>query len=276
MATTTLNASQQNAFDLISSQLAAWGISTLNADLKNLILHGDTSPDTLTLALSNTAAYKTRFAGNDIRIKNGLQALQPAQYVATETSYRDILRSYGVPAGFYDTNQDLVDFIGKDVSPAELDARAKIAHDQYEAASPTMKAEWTQYFGKGDAIASILDPDRALALIQNQATQVQIGTHAADNGLQVGQSRAEQLQQAGVTDAQALQGYQQIAANMPTDQDIAKRFGTSFDQSQEENDLLLNQGAATDKRRTLYNEEAGLFNGQSGLASGALGVSQSY
>lgn len=275
MATKPLNPTQQNAFDLVASQLAAWGLSTLLPDLRTFILRGDTAPDTLTLALSNTAAYKARFAGNEIRIKNGLQALTPAQYVATETQYADILRSYGLPAGFYDSHQDFTDFIGKDISAAELDARAKIAHDQYEAAPATTKALWQQYYGtKGDAIAAILDPAVATQVIQDRSTQVAIGGAAAQQGLAVNQQRAQQLQQAGVTGQQAQAGYQQIAKAQPFDNSIAQRFGTTFGLQQEENSVLLGTAADTQKRQTLYDEEQALFKSHGGASANSLSTTQ--
>jgi hypothetical protein len=270
-----LNSTQQNVFDLIAQQLASWGLASLNGDLKNLIVSGDTAPDTLTLALSNTAAYKARFAGNEIRIKNGLQALSPAQYVATETQYAGILRSYGLPAGFYDSHSDFTDFIGKDISAAELDARAKIAHDQYEAAPDTTKALWAQYYGtKGDAIAGILDPTVATQVIQDRSTQVAIGGAAAQQGLAVNQSRAQQLQQAGVTGQQAQVGYQQIAKAQQFDNSIAQRFGTTFGLNQEENSVLLGNATDDRQRQTLYNEETALFKAHGGATKDSLSVGQ--
>jgi len=274
-AAPALNPTQQNAFDLVAQQLAAWGLASLNGDLKNLIVQGDTAPDTLTLALSNTAAYKARFIGNETRIKNGLQALTPAQYVATETQYSDILRSYGLPAGFYDKQSDFTDFIGKDISAAELDARAKIAHDQYEAAPAATKALWGQYYGtKGDAIAGILDPTVATQVIQDRGTQVAIGGAAAQQGLAVNQQRAQQLQQAGVSATQAQSGYQQIAKSLPFDNSIAQRFGAQFGQQQEENSVLLGNAADTQQRQTLYDEEQALFQGHGGATANTLGAVQ--
>ena len=270
-----LNPTQQNAFDLVASQLAAWGLSSLLPDLRTFILQGDTAPDTLTLALSNTDAYKARFIGNETRIKNGLQALTPAQYVATETQYADILRSYGLPAGFYDKHSDFTDFIGKDISAAELDARAKIAHDQYEAAPAATKALWQQYYGtKGDATSGILDPAVATQVIQDRSTQVAIGGAAAQQGLAVNQKRAQQLQQAGVTGQQAQAGYQQIVKSMPFDNSIAQRFGTTFGQQQEENSILLGDAADTQKRQTLYDEEQALFKGHGGASANSLSTGQ--
>jgi hypothetical protein len=273
----TLSQTQNDAIALMTSTLNSWGLGSLVTDLRNLVIKGDTQPDTLSLALSQTDAYKTRFAGNAERMAKGLPELTPAQYIATEEQYRNTLQSYGLPSGFYDKPADFTKFIANDLSPAEIDARAKVAHDQYMAQPDDVKALWGQYFGtKGDAIAAILDPDVATSIIQDRATQVGIGAAAVQQGLTTNQARAQKFQQSGVTIAQARAAYQQIATAAPTDQAIAARFGTTFDQGQEENDLLLGDGAAGAKRKTLYSEESGLFSGKSGGASAeALGVSQS-
>lgn len=275
--TDPLTKDQQDAFDLLSATLTSWGLTDLAADLRKLIVAGNTNPDTLALALSQTDAYKTRFKGNDARRAAGLPELQPAQYIALEEQYSNILKSYGLPPGFYDSHDDFTKFIGNDLSPAELDARAKIAHDQYIAAPSYVKDLWTQYFGgPGDAIALILDPNTATSVIQDRATQVGIGGAAAAQGLGVSQARAQDLQQRGVTLAGAQKAYQDIAQAMPTDQAIAQRFGTAFDQSDEENDLLLGNAEATTRRQTLYDEEQGLFRSRVSQDSNSIGVSQQY
>lgn len=275
--TINLDTTQQDAIALMTQLLNSWGLSTLTGDLKQLIIAGDTNSDTLSLALSQTQAYKTRFAANDKRVAAGLPALNPAQYIATEEQYRNTLRSYGLPAGFYDKNSDFTDFIAKDISPTELDARAKIAHDQFMAAPDATKQLWASYgFSKGDAIAGILDPDIATSVIQDRAQQVAIGGAGAAQGFAVNQPRAQQFQQAGVTIAQAQNAYQQIAQAFGTDQNIASRFGTTFDQAQEENSAVLGQGEAVNKRQTLYDEEKALFQGHGGADAQTLGVSQSY
>ena len=271
-----LDPTQTDALALMSATLKSWGLSTLLADLKGFVIRGDTNADTLGLALSQTAAYKTRFAGNAIRVKNGMAELTPAQYLATEEQYRNTLQAYGLPPGFYDKPSDFTQFIGHDISPAELDSRAKVAHDQYIAQPDDVKALWSQYYGtKGDAIAAILDPTVATQLIADRGTQVGIGAEAIHHGINVGQPRAQQFQQAGVTIAQARTAYGQIAQSAPTDQAIAARFGTTFDQQQEENDLLLGDAAAHQARTTLYGEEDALFKGHGGADAQSLGAVQS-
>lgn len=272
-----LSNGQQSAFDLLNATLASWGLSSLSNVLRTLVLKGDTNPDTLSLELSQTKEYKQRFAANEARAKAGLPQLKPAEYIAMEEGYRNVLNAYGFPKGFYDSRDDFTKLIAGDVSVDEVRARAQVAHDQYMNAPGYVKTLWGQYFGtKGDALAAILDPNTATQLIQDRGQQVALGGAAAQVGLGIDQKRAQQLQQAGITLDGARQAYQKIATALPTDQSIAQRFGTSFDQTQEENDLLLGNAQAGVKRQTLYSSEQALFHGSSGLSSDAIGVSHDY
>jgi hypothetical protein len=272
----SLNSTQQGIYDLMLATLKSWGLETLGTDLKNFIVKGDTSPDTLTLELANTDAYKKRFAGNELRKKNGLPELNPAQYLGVEEQYNNVMRAYGLPAGFYDQHEDFTKMIGNGLSPDELKTRAQAAHDQYIAAPEYVKNLWSQYFGNspGDAIAAILDPTVATAVIQDRANQVGIGGAGAQFGLAVSGARAKEFSQAGVTLSGAQKAYQQIAASIGQDQSIAKRFGQQFGQQDEENDLLLGDAQAGMKRRGLYNQEEALFRGSSGLDQSSIGAKQ--
>ena len=275
--TPALTPDQSNAFALMSDTLTQWGLASLIPDLRNLIVQGDTNSDTLSLALSQTQAYKERFAGNEIRQQKGLPALTPAQYIATEEQYRNAMQAYGLPSGYFDKPQDFTNLIGNDVSPSEVAERAQVAHDQYLAAPDDWKSLWKSYgFTDGDAIASILDPNVGTQIIKDRAGQVAIGGAAADQGFAVSQQRAQQFQQQGVTLAGAQKAYAQIAQSLPTDSAIAQRFGTQFGQTQEENDLLLNSSTAAQTRNTLYHSEEALFKGTASADSNALGVSQAH
>lgn len=254
----------QSALNLMAQTLKSWGLESLAGDLKGLLVQGITSNDTLSLALSQTDAYKQRFSANADRLKNKLPELTPAQYIATEEQYRNLLKSYGLPPGFYDQNSDLSKFIGNDVSPTELESRLKVATDQYMNADAVTRDTWQQYFGltQGDAVAHMLDPTKySLTDLTNKATQVGIGSSAQEQGLGVSADRANYLQTRGVTLAQAQQAYANIGSSFGTDQSIATRFGSSIDQNTEENARLLNEGADVNKISQLYSQEQALFKG---------------
>lgn len=273
----TVDQHQQSAYDLLRQTLNDWGLGDLFKYAKQFATQG-LSGDEITLKLQQTDEYKTRFAGNDLRKAAGLSTLSPAQYIALEEQYRQVLTQYGLPSGFYDSHADFNKFIGGDVSPAELQARAAVASQQYLMAPQEFRDYWANYgLTPGDAVASILDPHHeSLASLQDKANAVAVGGSALQQGINVTAQRATDLARNGVTLAQARAAYQRIAAHGQTDASIASRFGTTFDQTDEENDLLLSNGEAARKRNLLYSEEAAQFGGHAGASTQSLSASANY
>jgi hypothetical protein len=270
MATKPLDPTQAGAAAIIKSYLDAWGISDLYKDALALIKQG-LNDDAILVQLESTDTYKKRFSANEDRKKKGLSVLSPAEYIAAENSYKQVLRSYGLPAGFYDSNDDVKQFLANDVSPSELSARAQNAQKIWLTGNPDYRSVWKDFYGlsDGDAIAAMLDPNTALPLIDQKVTATQIGAAARRQGIAVNADRAGQLGGLGVDEQTALKGYGAIAANQATDQSIAQRFGDQFDITDEENDQLLGLASAQRKRRRLYGAETGLFSEQAGSDKGA-------
>jgi hypothetical protein len=264
---------QQSAIAFFQQQLAAWGIPQLAADAAKLVKQG-LGADAITLALRQSDAYKKRFAANDLRRKAGLAELSPAEYVATETAYAQVLRQFGMPAGFYDSHDDFTQLLAKDVSAAELSQRAQDAQSRYLLGPAENRAWWRDHFGGTDAeaIAAILDPGKALPLMERRLTQAEIGGAAARQGLQVSGVRAGELAAAGVTADQANQGYANIAQALPTESAIAQRFGDRIGQAEEEAATFGTAGAADslEKKRRLQASETGLFAGKAAADSASL------
>lgn len=276
MAAKPVDPATAGAMAILNDQLAQWGITDLGPDVLKLLKEG-LDASAITVQLQNTESYKRRFVANEARRKAGLRVLPPAEYVATETALKGVLRSFGMPAGFYDTNGDMQKFLENDVSPSELQDRAQVAQQVWLTGPQSNRDWWKEHYGLSDgaAIASILDPKKAVGLVQKQAAAAQLGGSALSQGLQVGTARAEDLVAQGVTGAQAQSGYGQIADALSTDQAIAARFGSSIDQSQEEDARLLGLASAQRKLKDLQASEAGLFSGRSAASGGALSGSGS-
>jgi len=255
----------QSAYDLIKQTLADWGLSSLYDTAISYIQQGF-SADEVTLKLEQTDQYKTRFAGNELRKANGLGTLSPAQYIALEDQYRQVLTQYGLPAGFYDQHSDFNNWIGGDVSAAELQSRAQIAKQQFIDAPQQVKDYWSNFgLSEGQAIASILDPSHeSLADLQRQAAAVEIGGTGGVYGVNVSKGQALQAADQNVSLDQARQAYQRIQAFGGLDNQIAKRFGGGFSQGDEVNSLLLGDSEASRRRDLAYSEEGAQFSGQGG------------
>lgn len=266
-----------DAYEMLKAKLAEWGISDLGDDVINTLVQGY-SPDVATLALQDTAQYKKRFAANDARIKAGLPALSPAEYIATERSYISTLRKYGLPEGFYDQPEDFQKWLAADVSPEEMDQRANTARQAYVDASAEVKDQWQQLYGltPGDAVAAFLDEKTAVNLLNKRAQAVSISAEAerAFRGqYQLTATRAEELANEGVSQEQAQKGFSSVASRLPRDQMLARMAGFDFTQQEAENEVLLNDASAKAERDKIYKAEQGRFN-ENFLGTTTAGVSR--
>jgi hypothetical protein len=222
--------------------------------------------------LPTTTVYKQRFAANETRIKNGLVPLTPSQYLASEESYRSVLKNAMLPSGFYDSSDDFAGFIGQDTSPAEIKTRADAAARAVNNTDPAYTKALRDIYGidEGMMTAFMLDPDRALPLVEKQAKAVEFGTAAVKQGLQA-TSMGEQFAQRGPTTGySADQGYSAIAGLLPTAQTLGSIYGDNYDQATAEQEVFGGLESAKRKRQKLGQMETSTFSGQSGLSAGAL------
>lgn len=266
----TTPSASQSAYDIIAQQLANWGLSELNGEINQLMAKGITSdPNQLQLALENTQAWKTRFSGNEMLKKAGLAQLSVADYLATEKSYANLMKQYGLPTGFYDTTADFGQWIGNSVSPNELQQRvaayADIAHREDPAIIQQLKS---MGMSQADLLAYMMDPTRAEPLIQQKYQTTLIGAAALRAG--VTSSNPQHLAQLGISEQQAIQGFGQIAQQAPT----FERLGDIYHQNVAESDLEAAQfdsnGDAQRKLTQLASAERASFNGNSGVTQGSL------
>jgi hypothetical protein len=263
---------RRNAFELLKAQFRQYGIvdETFFQYIYDLLVQGYDGA-TISLLLQEHKAYKERFKGNELRRARGLGVLSPGEYIAIEGAYAQILRSAGLPAGFYDDpKSDFADWIGKDVSPQEIKQRADLAVDRVNETDPHVRNALRSYYGVTDSMlaAHFLDQKRALPILQRQAAAAEIGGAAGRVGLSVARERAEGFADLGVEEREAQLAYGQIAGFLPEQQEIARRFSTNYTQADAEDELLGGMASARRKRERVNRKETDLFSG-----SGALGRS---
>lgn len=262
---------QQTARDILTDQLRQWGLDELVADLDRLIKEGLDAP-AIAVQLQDTQAYKQRFAANEIRRQKGLPVLNPAEYIATEQAYQQVLRTYGLPTSFYDDRTDFHQFIGNDVAPDELNERAQIAQQVWLSNDVGTRDTWRNFYGltDGAAIASILDPERALPVVQRMANAARFGAAATRQGLEADKGRLEQYSDLGINESQVNEAFARIAQTKPADDRIAQRFGTTLTQAEKEAEQVQGNASAARKRSTLYQNETALFQGRGAANDAAL------
>jgi len=174
---------RQSAYDLLYSQFNAYGLGSLVTPLKDLIVSG-ASPSEFTIKLRESEPYKTRFAANAERIKNGLAAIDEATYINLEDQYQNIMRNYGLPAEYYargpmGTQEGFTKLIANDVSSAELEDRVMIAQQRVLNSNPEVLQAIKDFYGdsitNGDILAYTLNPQKGLEDIKRKVTAAEIG-----------------------------------------------------------------------------------------------------
>lgn len=274
-----LTGDQRDAYAMLSDLFTGYGLGSLAPKIYDYVKQGY-GADVISLLLQDTAEYKARFAGNEARRKAGLAVLTPAQYLATEAAYRQILSSAGLPKGFYDSPSDYTNWIAGDVSPTEIKDRV----DKAVAVSngnPELKQAMKQMYGvsDGDIAAYFLDQSTAAPILAQREQAAEIAAAALARGFAVG-SNAERFAAQGITTSQAQQGYGIAQQEFNPLQQIANRFGEQWTQGEAELSVFA-QGqaqqpggeAASDKARRLASQERAMFSGRGGIGSTSLGSS---
>lgn len=275
---------RQSAYDILYNEFNKYGLGSLVEDIKYL-LQSNVSPSQFALELQNTKAYKQRFSANEDRIKAGLSALTPKQYIDLEDQYQTVMRNYGLPSTYYtkDTTgkQSGFDkFIAGDVSAPELEDRILTAQQRVVNSNPEVLTALKTFYGdsitNGDILAYALDPSKALTDIKRKVTAAEIGGAALAQGLQAQGATAESLAGLGITKAQAQQGYTNVAEILPRGSQLADIYGQQpYTQQTAEAEVFNTTGAAeaAARRKRLTDLEKAQFGGSSGV--GALGRDKS-
>jgi hypothetical protein len=275
-------ANRTSAFDLLKDQFDQWGLGDLVEPIRALIQDENVSPSEYAIRLRQTAPYQTRFKANAERIKNGLAAITEAEYLQLEDQYQNIMRNYGLPESYYvrgkyGVQQGFQNFIANDVSAIELEDRIMNAQNRVINSNPEVLAALKNFYpdiNNGEILAYVLDPNNALDQIKRKITAAEIGGAATQAGLKTGMERAQELGAAGVTKAQAQEGFRTVAEVAPRGGQLAAMYGESpYTQQTAEQEVFGLAGSvdAAKQRKKLVGLERAEFSGQAGTAQGALG-----
>ena len=271
---------RQSAYDILYNEFNKYGLGSLVEDVKYL-LQSNVSPSQFALELQNTKSYQQRFAANQERIKAGLRALTPAEYIGLEDQYQNIMRTYGMPSTYYTKDGTgkqvgFEKFLANDVSAVELEDRIATAQQRVLNSNPEVLQALKQFYpdiNNADILAYTLDPTNALTGIKRKVTAAEIGGAALAQGLQAQGGTAESLAGQGITKQQAQQGYQTIAGILPRGSQLADIYGEQpYTQATAESEVFGTQNAAEARKRRekLVSLEQASFGGASGAGTGAL------
>ena len=293
-------ASRANAREYLRGLFKQFGfddndVTTLMGQVEGWILEGlaDAGTDAVLMKFRDTDIYKRRFAGMAELIGRG-QAISEAEYIQLESSYRNVMSNYGLPATYYDSPADYARLIGAGLSVKEVEERVVGAK---QAMNPLVAAELKQYYDvtDGDLTAYMLgltdEKGLQLASARNQETlrtqgrAAQIGAAAERAGFSMDRTYAERL--GGTSLGQNLDPFQmgtlaQLEGTFDQARRVADRETTlagidneAFDQR----DALAS--AFGDRQAQLASERRGKrersrFAGSSGASSGSLGIERNF
>jgi hypothetical protein len=277
-------ADRVSAYNTLYNEFDKYGLGSLVSDIKNYLIDNTFDPSEFSIQLKNTAAYQKRFAANADRIKAGLSALRPAEYIALEDQYQSLMRNYGLPES-YSTKGDLGiqegfnKLIANDVSATELEDRIATAQSRVVNADPNVLKMLKSYYPditNGDILAYTLDPKNAIDMIKRKVTAAEIGGTQYGAGLNSDLMGAEALAKAGVTQGQYAQAAPFISQAAERGTQLADIYGQgTYNQGSAEAEALNLAGGAqaAAKRKKLTGLETAAFSGSSGV--GALGRDKS-
>jgi hypothetical protein len=276
-----LSGTNRDAYMALKSLFNGYGLGSLAGKIYDYVKQGY-GADTISLLLQDTKEYKTRFAGNEARAKAGLPVLSPADYLATEQAYRQVLSSAGLPAGFYDNPADFQKWISADVSPTEIKDRVDLATAAVAQSNPAYRQALFQMYGiqEADLTAYFLDRKTAEPILKKQAAASAIGAAAIRRGFAANTLDLEGYATLGITADQAEQAYSQIADSFDTMLGLAGRFGSTWNQRMAEQEVFTpgattgSQEAASETGKRLRSQERALFAGQQGSSS--VGLNPGY
>lgn len=260
-----------DAFEMLRITLRNWGLKDLYDNVKTFLEQGFTE-DRILLELQETKEYKTRFRGNELRRQAGLAVLSPAEYLSTEASYRQIMESAGLPAGFYDSPDDYADWIGKNVSPTEVKGRVDAAVN-FVSQAPAESRRFMNLQGltEGDLYAYALDQKKTERMVTERFRAAELGGRLAQaSGKDVSERTLSQI--AAVAGENTTNRDAVLAAARLTERGslLGSIYGERYDQDMAARDVFIQDVSAGNVRKRLASQERAAFSGQSGIGDKSL------
>lgn len=166
-------------------------------------------------SVRGTEQYKARFRGLELRNKNNYKPINEDEYIQIEKEFDQVLRSNGMPKGFYDSQDDFANFIGNDVRADELNTRISQGYRAVMETEPGTKEELKRLYALNDSdiAAFLIDPTRFQQTeAVKKAEAARRANAAREAGLQIQATQAEELVNRGITQQTAQRGFQELGA----------------------------------------------------------------
>ena len=176
--------------------------------------------DDPTNGIRASAEYKQNFPAMAALNAKG-QGISEKQYLDKETADLELMKQYGIPTGVFDSKEYLGSLMTNNVTQVDLEKRLMAVQQTANSfdSNITNYAKDTYGLSTGDLMAYMLDPNKALPVIQQKAQAMQIGGAAYQQGFagglgingELSQTQAEALAAQGIDQGTAQKGFLNIA-----------------------------------------------------------------
>lgn len=188
-----------------------YGLASLMGKIESYVRSG-LDGDAVVAQIRDTQEYKDRFPAM-AALSAKKRAISEAAYIDFERNAAGLERAYGLPAGMLGTDT-ITNLLTNEVSAQELENRVTMAAAGAFQASQEVRDTFRDYYGieSGGLTAYFLDPDKALPLLNKQYASAQIGAEAQMQDFSIAAGMAERLNEVGITQQEARQGFAITAA----------------------------------------------------------------
>ena len=229
---TTPTGVTQSAKDIVNGYLREAGLGALSEDAWKQWNSG-TSAEQIMDYVRTTPDYAKRFPAM-AALRAAGRSISESTYVAKEQLDIDMMTSYGIPAEIA-TNRDLLGkLIANNVNQVDLQKRLIAGQESVMSLDKNVLDYASKTFGltPGDLTAFVLNPDLATPVIEQKARAIQIGGAAFQASQKIAGEQALNLAAAGVTGAQAQQGFGNIAQQQQLTQALPGDISGSVSQEE--------------------------------------------
>jgi hypothetical protein len=199
--------------------LDRYGLGTLATWVSQKVTSG-ASMDEIMLELYDRPEFKAAFPEIEARRKRAqtegvsLSPISAEDVLNYRTQAQALMRSYGLPPGFYTNNSDFFNLIVGDVSIDELKSRLDMTTTKVVQAAPEVRSAFAELFGDSSdqaLYALATDVDKGLPELEKMLNAAGAGGAATRFGFDINASQMNRLAGYGIDYGQAAQGFSTLA-----------------------------------------------------------------
>jgi hypothetical protein len=270
-------AAKVKASDRLKAMFEGYGLGSLASFINKRIME-DASEEIVLLELYDQPEYKVRFPGM-ASLRGKKRTITEKEYMDIEKQMTQTARFFDLPSGFYDNPEDFGKLIGNEVSAKEYQDRLQVGQDLSRQMSPAARAQLQEFYnvGEGGITAYVLDPEKALALIQKQSKAAQFVGFGRLSGFKLEGMTAAQAEQIAGTEAysklsalQMEQALGQAAQLRKTQSRLTGIEGEVYDEGEALKAVIEGSPEAILASQQRAQREGARFGGGSGITGSSL------